>query len=164
MYDSGQVPCHVDYVGTRLKLNWTGGAGAENVDFAGLLPALCEGVVETRHPLGFIAEQGVKDLLQTSNAQAKLRPILKQVILSLRGCFPPDKPDAYKRGLNVVKEIATCAQEDLVPYLDLLLSKMSLKINDKVLRPIIFETLGAIEEHCGEGVRQKLKSKVPAYA
>ena len=36
-------------------------------------------------------------------------------------------------------------QDDLNPHLDFLLSKVTNKVNDKQLRPLILETLGVLE-------------------
>lgn len=73
MYESGQLPCHVTYHLTKLKLDWQHPLGAEGIyiihtgiEFQLILPALFEGLVETQHPYCFIAQQGIKDLLQTS--------------------------------------------------------------------------------------------------
>lgn len=66
MYQNGQVPCHVDYQGTKLKLNWKGPGGAEEADFETMLIAFVDGLIETKHPLNFMAQQGIRDLLDTS--------------------------------------------------------------------------------------------------
>ena len=60
-------------------------------------------------------------------------------------------------------------QEDLNPHLDFLLSKVTNKLNDKLLRPLILETLGLLEMHGvgsadqGEEARKKIKTKCPSY-
>jgi len=60
-------------------------------------------------------------------------------------------------------------QEDLNPHLDFLLSKVTNKINDKQLRPLILETLGVLEMNGvasaqqGEEARKRIKTKCPSY-
>ncbi len=66
MYQNGQIPCHVDYQGTKLKLNWKGPGGAEEADFETMIVAFVDGLSETKHPLNFMAQQGIRDMLETS--------------------------------------------------------------------------------------------------
>ncbi len=63
MYHSGQCPCHVDYHGSKLRLTWKGGIGPEEANFESVLIAFVDGLTESKHPLSFIAQQGIKDIL-----------------------------------------------------------------------------------------------------
>ena len=90
-------------------------------------------------------------------------PLLKRIVLVLRNCFPGDNSQAYKSALSALKALSDCCCEDLNEHLDLILSKMSHKINDKLLRPEIVETLAAMEHNGGEPARTKIKAKVPSY-
>lgn len=80
------------------------------VNFDTILPALFEGLIENHHPLSFIAQQGIKDLLQTNvtsmmnqMAKAKVRPILRQVMFAVRPCFEGTLQATYKAALGAIR-------------------------------------------------------------
>ena len=79
---------------TKLRLNWTAPGGPEGsqcsigVDLVTILPAMFEGLIETKHPFSLIAQQGVKDLLST------------QVAADSEGCQTPGSANAEETALG----------------------------------------------------------------
>lgn len=70
----------------------------------------------------------------------------------------------------MMRDLSECVGEDLTPHLDMLISKITAKMNDRVLRPLILDALGVVEMNgvgsCdgeGEEARKKIKAKCPSY-
>ena len=48
-------------------------------------------------------------------------------------------------------------------HIDIILSKIVSKLNNRVLKPLIWETLSTLEQNGGDEARKKIKNKVPSY-
>lgn len=101
---------------TKLKLLWNGQDGPDGsnfftpgVDIGSVLPALFEGLIETKHPLSFIAQQGIKDLLGTAvcvfkkMARKVVIPLLKKLLHAVRPCFDSPEQSVYLAALSAIR-------------------------------------------------------------
>lgn len=103
----------------RHSLAWTG--RPEDHAFDPLLVLLAEGLVETDHPLPFVARTGFQELLKSPGACARATPLVSRVVPALRVCLASSKPEIFSAGLDALEQFSICIGPALNPPLKQLL-------------------------------------------
>ncbi|XP_065828034.1 PACRG-like protein [Oscarella lobularis] len=162
IYSSGGIPCRLVHGSVKHKLHWD--IDPETIVFDPLLITLAEGLRETDHPYPFVAREAFRDLLKTSDADVKAKPLLEKIIAPLRACLISSKADVFRAGLTALCQLSDSVRESLNPHLKSLLSPISKRMLEKDMRDCVASTLQQLEVNGGKDALAVIKLKIPTYS
>jgi len=178
-YERGDLPIQIDHGGVLNKLQWK--IEISKLDYHHYLPLFFSGLRETEEPYRFLAEQGMKDMLNSSEPSGKILPVLPQLIIPIKDALNTRDPSVVERTLKILKILAKseefCGQA-LVPYyrqvlpiLNIFLRKTE-NTGDGIvykqrrngnLSDLVMETLETFEAHGGADAFINIKYLIPTY-
>ncbi|XP_014221492.1 parkin coregulated gene protein homolog [Trichogramma pretiosum] len=178
-YERGVFPLNLEIASSVLRLNWK--CKMEELDYNFYLPLFFDGLIETKSPYTFLAEQGIYDMLEAATGTDKVLKVLPQLILPIKRAVDTRIPDVLCRSLRVLQQLVrsgNCIGEALVPYYRQILPVFNLLKDRNVnlgedidyaqqrgenVSDLIQETL-EILEHCGgEDAFPNIKYIVATY-
>eukprot|EP00040_Diaphanoeca_grandis_P015151 m.77108 g.77108 ORF g.77108 m.77108 type:complete len:196 (+) comp24978_c0_seq1:231-818(+) len=161
LYQNGSLHCRLTHGSVNHTLTWD--TPPEKLSYDPLLVHFAMGLVETRHPLYFVARGGFKQLLEGPNAKVKAEPVAKQLIMPLRACLLSKQNEVYIAGLAALEQLAATIGPTLTPHLKMLIGQLAKNMMQAKLKERITEVFNTLETHCGEGCYKLIKAKVPVY-
>lgn len=175
-YERSDLPCLIVQA-AKNSLKWK--VNIYSLDYHHYLPIFVSGLREVEEPYRFIAEEGVYDLIR-AGGEAKVFPVIPQLILPLKEALATRDEAVMKRTLKVIGTIASlgpAAGASLIPYYRQLLPIFNLFISQGHnigqnidygqrfgrLSDIITETLNRMEINGGPDALINIKLLVPTY-
>lgn len=143
-YERSDLPVMLG-TGGKEKLHWT--ADISRLDYHHFLPIFFSGLREVEEPFRFLAEAGVYDLLRYGG-EAKVLPVIPQLILPLKDALNTRDPAVMTRTLKVIQALVSLGDSigvTLVPYYRQLLPVLN----------IFITKIGEREKGRGGGERQE---------
>lgn len=160
-YSNRSLHCRVQQGSVKHALEWD--TPPEHLDYDPLLVLFAEGLVETAHPLYFVARTGFKNLLEAPGAGPKAEVLVQRLIVPLRACLVSSKPEVYEAGLNGLAQLSATIGPALTPHLKMLVGQMAKNMTKAKLRDRITAVFNELETNGGQPVLKLIKSKVPVY-
>jgi Parkin co-regulated protein len=103
-YERGELPVVINHSGAKTSLSWT--RPIETLPLKIVVPIFFDGLREEEEPFCFLAEQGVKDIL--NNAGDRIADILNLLIMPLRGALSTRRRKVLTRVMRVLQRLVTC--------------------------------------------------------
>jgi len=134
------------------------------LDYDPLLINCFEGLLETDHPYSFVANQALKELLESAGASDKTIPLIPKLIMPLRLSFLSNDDALWQRGLNALKLLSEATGHHLNSHIHILLAQLNKKMTlNKRVRENVMGVLNTLEERGGKEALEVIRSKVPTY-
>lgn len=181
--ERSDLPINVDQNGSIPKIAWK--VDIEKLDYHHYLPLFFDGLRETEWPYNFLAEEGVKNLIQ--HGHDKLLPVIPQLIIPIKTALNTRDPKVMVRVIRVLQQLvlADVDQEGggligqaLVPYYRQILPVFNVfkhcntNLGDGIdygqqknenLGDLIMQTLELFELHGGPDAQINIKYQHPTY-
>jgi hypothetical protein len=162
LYAQGEVPCHIDHHGSgKNHIQWK--SPPHMLDYARFLPAFMDGIRETKHPLVFLARQGLRELLAADGAGAKATPLVPGLVRPLRAALVDRSEGVFPAALEALRQLSAAVGPALNPFLDHLVIQVNKKAFDAKLKEDVMTTLQVLDSNGGPDALAIIKSKVPTY-
>lgn len=182
-YERGDLPIAIDHGSVKPKVSWK--IDIEKLDFHHYLPLFFDGLREEEWPYSFLAEQGVKDMMERGGN--KILPVIPQLIIPIKTALNTRISGVIVKVLKILMLLVLCdtsANGDgligqaLVPYYRQILPVLNIfknknsNIGDTIdyhqqhqenLGDLITTTLELFEAHGGEDAFINIKYLVPTY-
>ncbi|XP_033634188.1 parkin coregulated gene protein homolog [Asterias rubens] len=176
-YERGDFPIAVDHDSRNNKISWK--VEIEKLDFHHYLPLFFDGLSETKFPYGFLARQGIYDML--AHCGHKALPVIPQLILPIKKALQTRNPQVICTTLKVLQALIHADEmigEALVPYYRQILPVLQLfknrnqNLGDGIeynqrkkenMGDLINGTLELLEKHGGPDAFINIKYMVPTY-
>ena len=177
-YDEGLLPLRVCY--DRLQngrsvngrsVGWTV-TDVLTLDYDHYALLFCEGLTETQEPLGFLAAEGLSELLQEGGPAHRCASLAQRLAPPLKAALRSPKETVAKRALAAVVQYVTCDArekgglgvcgralplESIAPAVD------ACRRRHTSLRFDCADVLGTLERHGGPEALRRIKRGVLAY-
>eukprot|EP01040_Poterioochromonas_malhamensis_P011100 gene11100-12096_t len=180
-YVRGELPCTIEHGGSNGKyLSWA--CPLENLDYEYYLPIFFDGLQCNDVIVGFIARQGVEDLLYASKGHPeRIIPVIPSLVRPLRNALSKFDPEILLPVLKILQQLITCNEgvgEKLLSYAKQFLAPMSFFMDenkntgDRIdygqrrgndIGEEVRKTLELLEEHGGPKALQQIKFSIPLY-
>ncbi|KAH0569619.1 Parkin co-regulated protein [Spironucleus salmonicida] len=176
-YNRGDIPCSIVHSAVSQTLNWR--TDKSSLDLHHYLPLFFEGLRETQHPFSFIAEVGVRDLLE--EAGQRVVPVIPQLILPIKKALETRDEGIICKTLRSVVLLLNADQlvgpalvpyfRQILPVLNVFYSK-NVNIGDKVyygqkkvlnIGDLIHDVLEMMEMKGGPDALINIRYMVPCY-
>lgn len=161
MYSNGSIPCRLVHGSVKHKLNWN--TNPDLLSFDPLIVTFSEGLREKIHPYAFVARTGFKDLLLTTGANDKARPLLSKMIPPLRLALGDRDNSVFEAGLEALVLLSDTVTFSLNPHLKMILVPVSKRGMEKKYKEQVMEAMQKIESNGGKEAYMAIKSKMPTY-
>lgn len=175
-YTRGELPCVIEHRGSRNGLTWT--CQPLELDYDYYLPIFFDGIRCMREPYGFVARQGVYELIEEAKGHPDcILPSLDSITKSLRLALITKIPKVVRAALNALQNLVKSNYgigEALVPYYRQLLKILGCYFSkgrntgdvwtkQDDIGTVVHETLELLEKTGGTLAFQTIKLMVPAY-
>jgi hypothetical protein len=81
-----------------------------------------EGLLETDHPYGFVANRALHELLEAPGAADKTVPIVGKLIMPLRSAFMSADNEIWMKGLEALRSLSQTVGHNLTSHIHILLA------------------------------------------
>lgn len=181
-YERGDLPVQIEHKG-QGQIAWK--IAVEMLDYHHYLPIFFSGLREIEHPYGFLAFEGVKNLLE--HGGAKILPVVPQLIIPIKDALNTRIPVIIVKTLKVIKILVKAGNtggpdnfigQALVPYYRQILPILNIfkeknkNIGDAIeysqknatnIGDLIDETLEVLEQNGGDDAFINIKYLIPTY-
>ncbi|KAJ8605145.1 hypothetical protein CTAYLR_000484 [Chrysophaeum taylorii] len=179
-YKRGELPCVIEHRGSRNGLSWA--CPLSQLDYDHYLPIFFDGIRCTQEPYGFVARQGIFELVADARGHPDcILSCLHDVVKPLRLALQTKDRAVVKAALTALQHLASSNEEvgeALVPYYRQLLSVLNVffmqrrNTGDRIhygqrngddIGTTVLETLEILEKTGGKDAFAKIKYMIPAY-
>jgi hypothetical protein len=106
-YVRGELPCSIEHGVNGLHLSWA--CPLENLDYDYYLPVFFDGLQCKEHPSGFIAQQGIEDLLIGARGHPEwVIPVIPKLVRLMRNALAKYDTAILLSVLKVVRQLVKC--------------------------------------------------------
>ena len=114
-----------------------------------LLVTCFEGLIEEKHPYGFIAYNVCREMILDDQSPGKLIDILSKIVWSLRTALSHKNETICSNALQILRLLSDKVGNHLNPHVKNLLTPIKKHMTDKKLKQKAILTLRALEDNGG---------------
>jgi hypothetical protein len=129
-----------------------------------LLVTCLDGLVEQKHPYGFIAFNASKDMLMDEHSAEKLIELLPKLVWPLRAALSSSSEEVVERGLEVLQLLSDKVGSHLNAHVKNIITPIKRRMASKKLKDKAANKLRALDDNGGAEVGKIIKAAIPTYS
>lgn len=129
-----------------------------------MLVTCFDGLVEEKHPYGFIAYNVCKEMIKEDSSAEKLIDLLTKLVWPLRTALSNKSEQINERALEILQLLSEKVGSHLNPHVKNLVTPIKKHMTIKKLKEKAINTLRALEDNGGQEVSKVIKAAIPTYS